>query len=287
MICGSVTVAMAQNTSPWPSTGNVGIGLATANFHLQLHGTTDYSVTFPATPPVYDIYGNVVTPAQIGYTVNYGKSSRLGLTNSVTGTTNLDGMQLRMSGNNFVMENQENQDISVKSGGVNMLYSGSSNRIWCGAGFGTQTASDKGYLNIVTSDNGLYIKTNAASRFGLSVTTQNLTDNAIQVMGTTGTTRNFSVKSNGEVYARKFTTTLSNIPDYVFQPDYQLMPFPELRAYLIVNHHLPNVPSANEYAETGVDLGELNRLLLEKTEELTLYILQLEERIRLLEEAKN
>jgi hypothetical protein len=35
-------------------------------------------------------------------------------------------------------------------------------------------------------------------------------------------------------------------------------------------HHLPNIPSASEYVQKGVDLGELNRLLLEKTEELTL-----------------
>jgi hypothetical protein len=60
----------------------------------------------------------------------------------------------------------------------------------------------------------------------------------------------------------------------------------ELRSYITTNKHLPNVPSANEFAETGVDLGELNRLLLEKVEELTLYILQLEERTKRLEDQK-
>ena len=102
-------------------------------------------------------------------------------------------------------------------------------------------------------------------------------------MGTNGTDRNFSVQANGHVFARKYTTTLANIPDYVFNSDYNLMPLSDLRTYINTNKHLPNIPSATEYEETGVDLGELNRLLLEKTEELTLYILQLEERLSKLE----
>lgn len=62
------------------------------------------------------------------------------------------------------------------------------------------------------------------------------------------------------------------------------MSLPELRKFVQENRHLPNIPSAAEYAEKGVDLGEMNRLLLEKTEKLTLYILQLEERLKVLEE---
>jgi hypothetical protein len=64
------------------------------------------------------------------------------------------------------------------------------------------------------------------------------------------------------------------------------MSFQELRAYLNTNRHLPNIPSAVEMEAQPVDLGELTRLLLEKVEESTLYILQLEERIKVLEERK-
>ena len=46
---------------------------------------------------------------------------------------------------------------------------------------------------------------------------------------------------------------------------------------------MPNIPSEKEFQKNGVDIGELNRLLLEKVEELTLYILQLEERISKIE----
>jgi hypothetical protein len=108
----------------------------------------------------------------------------------------------------------------------------------------------------------------------------------LQVFDESGVNKNFKVSSEGYVFARKYTTTLSSIPDYVFASDYALMSFQELREFISVNKHLPNVPSAKEYEIEGVDLGEMNRVLLEKVEELTLYILQLEERMSVLETTK-
>ena len=74
------------------------------------------------------------------------------------------------------------------------------------------------------------------------------------------------------------------IADYVFKDDYELMSLNDLKQYINNNGHLPNVPSAEEFGERGeMNLGEMDNLLLEKVEELTLYILQLEERIAELE----
>jgi hypothetical protein len=276
-----------NNTFPTP-TGNVGIGTTTPNFNLQLHGTTNYSVTFPSTPGYYDINGNFF-PGTAGYTANYGITSRLGFTNTNTGLTSADGMLIRMSGLNGTIENLEKQDLTLSTSGSNMRFSGSSNRIFAGNTPGVLTASNYAYFNIASSDNGIYIQNNIAGKFGLSLKMHSATDNAIQVMGygaAATTVRNFSVKANGEVFARKYTTTLNNIPDYVFKADYNLMPLNELRTYIKTNSHLPNIPSAKEMEASEVDLGEMNRLLLEKTEELTLYILQLEERIKSLESSK-
>jgi hypothetical protein len=72
-------------------------------------------------------------------------------------------------------------------------------------------------------------------------------------------------------------------PDYVFQPDYCLRPLQELQDFIRINKHLPDVPSAATVAENGQDLGEMNKILLRKIEELTLYILQQEERLKKLE----
>ena len=71
-------------------------------------------------------------------------------------------------------------------------------------------------------------------------------------------------------------TTL-NVPDYVFAPDYELMPLTELAAFIETNSHLPGVPSAAEVNAGGLNLTEMQFALLEKVEEQTLYILQLQE----------
>jgi hypothetical protein len=64
------------------------------------------------------------------------------------------------------------------------------------------------------------------------------------------------------------------VPDYVFEPDYRLMPVEELQKYLAREKHLPNMPNADEIKEKGIKLGEYQMKLLEKIEELTLYTLQ-------------
>ena len=73
--------------------------------------------------------------------------------------------------------------------------------------------------------------------------------------------------------------------DYVFEDDYELLPLEEVGAFIEENGHLPNVPSAQEVEERGIRLGEMDAKMLEKIEELTLYILEQNERIKELEDA--
>jgi hypothetical protein len=75
-------------------------------------------------------------------------------------------------------------------------------------------------------------------------------------------------------------------PDFVFESDYQLMSLEEVEAFIEENGHLPGVPSAEETEENGINVSEMNMMLLQKVEELTLYILQLENRINELENKK-
>jgi hypothetical protein len=91
----------------------------------------------------------------------------------------------------------------------------------------------------------------------------------------------FSLDSSGNLeIAGGLTTAMNNLPDYVFEDDYQLMPMDELEQFITANRHLPNLPSAAKVAETGqVNLTEMHRLLLEKVEELTLYTLQQQDAI--------
>ena len=73
--------------------------------------------------------------------------------------------------------------------------------------------------------------------------------------------------------------TTSEWSDYVFNPQYKLMSLSELKTYIQKNQHLPAIPSAQEMVAEGNDLAVTDARLLAKIEELTLYILQLNEKI--------
>jgi len=64
--------------------------------------------------------------------------------------------------------------------------------------------------------------------------------------------------------------------DFVFEDDYTLMPVAELEAFIKKYKHLPNVPSAAQVQAEGIDLAEMNAILLRQIEELTLRVIELE-----------
>jgi hypothetical protein len=68
--------------------------------------------------------------------------------------------------------------------------------------------------------------------------------------------------------------------DYVFKDNYKLMSIEEVAKYIEQNGHLPNVPSTKEVLNKGVDLVEMNRILLEKVEELTLLLIDINKRLK-------
>ncbi len=100
-------------------------------------------------------------------------------------------------------------------------------------------------------------------------------------IGTYSPTHRLSV--NGTIKAKEIIVSNSGWADYVFEDDYKLMSIKDLDAYIKTHKHLPNIPNATEVEENGVQLGEVQRLQLEKIEELTLYIIELEKRVEQLE----
>lgn len=88
----------------------------------------------------------------------------------------------------------------------------------------------------------------------------------------------FAVAVNGGIIStRVHVRDLGEWPDFVFAEGYGLMPLNELKQYVDKNKHLPEVPSETEVSANGIDLGELQSILLKKIEELTLYTIQLQE----------
>ena len=79
---------------------------------------------------------------------------------------------------------------------------------------------------------------------------------------------------NGVIHSKEVKVDLTGWPDYVFKENYTLPTLEEVEKHLKEEGHLINIPSAEEVEANGVQLGEMNKLLLEKIEELTLYTLQ-------------
>jgi hypothetical protein len=68
--------------------------------------------------------------------------------------------------------------------------------------------------------------------------------------------------------------------DYVFNKDYKLMPIAELEKFVVENKHLPNIPAGNEIEKNGLDVGTVQAKQMEKIEELTLYILEMNKKMQ-------
>jgi hypothetical protein len=104
-----------------------------------------------------------------------------------------------------------------------------------------------------------------------------------------GTTNpgDYELAVNGEIRSKEVKVETANWPDYVFTKNYKLPTLDEVQKHIEQNGHLMNIPSAKEAEANGVELGEMNRLLLEKLEELTLYIIQLKKENDLQQEQIN
>jgi hypothetical protein len=80
---------------------------------------------------------------------------------------------------------------------------------------------------------------------------------------------------NGKVNCKEVEVTLAGWSDFVFNSDYKLRSLYDVENFIAVNKHLPDVPSEREVLENGVNLGDMNSILLQKIEELTLYMIDL------------
>ncbi len=100
-------------------------------------------------------------------------------------------------------------------------------------------------------------------------------------IGTIAPTERLSV--NGKIRAKEVKVENANWPDFVFEKSYTLPTLAETEKHIREKGHLIGVPSAAEVKANGLDLGDMNAKLLQKIEELTLYIIDLEKRVKSIE----
>jgi hypothetical protein len=95
-------------------------------------------------------------------------------------------------------------------------------------------------------------------------------------IGTITPTEKLSV--NGTIKAKEVKVE-TNWSDFVFEEDYKLQPLSEVESFIKENKHLPDIPSETEVKENGVSLGEMDAKLLQKIEELTLYVIEMQKEL--------
>lgn len=134
----------------------------------------------------------------------------------------------------------------------------------CSTEYWTFENPPSGYTQIWSSSNG--------DRQGSSQTIGSLSVNQSIGIGTSNP-GSYKLAVNGNIRAKEIKVE-TGWADYVFKKDYDLPTLEEVEKHIQEKGHLINIPSAKEVEENGIHLGEMNKLLLEKIEELTLYTLQ-------------
>ncbi len=130
---------------------------------------------------------------------------------------------------------------------------------------------DRFYLFYMHTLNNQFVgKFNIAYGGGGSIMT--LTHNKNVGIGTENPDAKLAV--NGNIHAREVKVDLNGWSDFVFENDYKLRSLPELETFIANNNHLPEIPNEAEVIENGVNLGQMDAKLLQKIEELTLYLIE-------------
>jgi hypothetical protein len=284
----------AQNT--FPSTGNVGIGVSSPADLLHVGGNlrVDNNLVFTGSGKFFHS-GNADLKLNINghllFDMLYSKNVGIGI-NSPLSKFHVNG-DIR-SETKFIITNGGSiyksgiSDLTINPGKHLFIDLASTGNIGVGVSNPTSKLHVSGDIKgdfIRVSDAGVFLKTSTsdlALGFYNNFRIAPLNLNGRVVIGattiTSGTynTNDVKLTVDGHAIFKKVIVTQNAWADFVFAKDYKLRPLAEVEQFINTNKHLPDVPSENEVLENGISLGDMDAILLQKIEELTLYLIQLE-----------
>jgi hypothetical protein len=163
------------------------------------------------------------------------------------------------AGSTIIIDDNDDPIIQFHKAGINK-------------GFIQQQENDFKIGTVLTNDRGRFIvRTNGLDRLFVDSV------GYVTIGGRIGPTLNgpYRLAVRGKIAATDFNVVASGSwPDYVFDPSYKLRSLEETEAFIKANQHLPNIPAAAAIEKNGLELGDMQKRMMEKIEELTLHLIE-------------